>query len=507
MASRESQGLQIAVIAFAMLTIILAITTYVFYAQANTNLLAKESAVKAKADADATVKTVSYRNLALQYVLGDGATKEQVDAAKPATPDVDVDRILANFDADMALYGENVAEAGPRNYRTLPAFLLGAINNKNSSVVTANGLSTEYQKEKDTVQTTEQGRAKTAETAVATAQDDAKSQLEKFTADLDAYTKEKDKLATQLAEKDKVMKKERDDAAKQLAQLQQQIVTLQSTVDGLKEKVKTIEVNRDNIFENPDGRITWVNQKQQLVWINLGRADGLGRQTSFAVFDAQETGVTTAEPKGRVEVVRILEDHLAEARILEDTPRNPILPNDVIHTPAWSPGQAIRFALVGEMDIDGDGVSDRETIRNIITLNGGVIDAELKDNGTRVGSMTVNTRYMVLGEKPTDKTSDTMLKEYRFLLDEVQRYGTEVISVQKLLSQMGWKSESRTVDIGSSGAPGEFRRRTAPGAKPAAGGAAPGAGAGGAAAPAAAPAEDTPAAEPAAAGAAEDPFK
>lgn len=498
MASRDSQGLQIAVIVFAMLTIILAITTYIFYAQANTNLLAKESAEKAKADIEAANRNLTYRNLALEFVLGEGSvTREQVNAAKTPTGDANVDRILANFDADMALYGENVAEAGPRNYRTLPAFLLGAINNKNSSVVAANALASEHQNEKNTVQAAEQARVTEAETAAKTAQDDLKAQTDKFNADLAAFNAEKEKLATQLAEKDKLLKKERDDATKQITQLSQQITTLTSTVQGYQDRIKGIEENRTNIFENPDGRVTWVNQKQRIAWINLGRADGLGRQTTFTVFDAQESGVTTAEPKGRLEVVRIIEDHLAECRILEDTPRNPILPNDVIHTPAWSPGQAIHFALVGTMDIDGDGLSDRDTIRNIITMNGGVIDAELKDNGTRVGNMSVNTRYMVLGEKPTESTDPKMLQEYNFLLGEVQRYGTEVISVQKLLNQMGWKAESRTVEIGDTGAPGEFRRRTAPGTRPAATTPAP-------AAPAA-----TPAAEPAEAPAAmeEDPFR
>jgi hypothetical protein len=498
MASRESQGLQAAVIVFAMLTIILAITTYIFYAQANTNLKEKETAVKAKADVDTQNRNLTYRNLALQYVLGDGSiTKEQVDAAKTPTGDVEVDRILANFDADMALYGENAAVEGPRNYRTLPAYLLGAINTKNSSVVTANSLATDAQTEKNQVQASEKARADEAESAVTTAQNDLKTEAQKFVSDRQEINDKLTTMANQLADKDKQMKKERDENTKQIAQLQQQVATLTTTVEGYKDKVRTIETNQTNIFENPDGRVTWVNQKQRLCWINLGRADGLGRQTTFSVYDSRETGVTTAEPKGRIEVVRIVDDHMAECSIIEDSAKNPILPNDVIHTPAWSPGVPIRFALVGEMDIDGDGLSDRDTIRSVITMNGGVIDAELKDDGTRVGSMSVNTRYMVLGEKPTDKSSETMLKEYNFLLGEVQRYGTEVISVQKLLAQMGWKPDSRTVEIGNSGAPGEFRRRSATGSRPAV-----------SPAPAAAPAGDAaaPADEPAGA-AADDPFR
>ena len=41
---REGQGLQIAVIIFAMLTIILAVTTYIFYAQGQTAMKEKDEA-------------------------------------------------------------------------------------------------------------------------------------------------------------------------------------------------------------------------------------------------------------------------------------------------------------------------------------------------------------------------------------------------------------------------------------------------------------------------------
>jgi hypothetical protein len=114
------------------------------------------------------------------------------------------------------------------------------------------------------------------------------------------------------------------------------------------------------------------------------------------------------------------------------------------------------------MDIDGDGQSDRNMIRNIITMNGGVIDAEVKDDGTSTGAVSVNTRYLVLGDKPTDKAAGTsVLTEYGKIRTAAQTYGVEVISLQKLLAQMGWKAEERTVELGGKGAsPGEFRKRT-----------------------------------------------
>jgi hypothetical protein len=220
------------------------------------------------------------------------------------------------------------------------------------------------------------------------------------------------------------------------------------------------------------------------------------RQTTFSVFDHDINGVTNAKPKGRIEVVRLTDEHMAECRILEDSASNPILPGDVIHTPTWSPGQRLHFALAGVMDIDGDRVNDYEMVKNIITLNGGVIDAELLQDGTRDGKMDINTRYLVLGDPPDENSPEKARQEFTKMQEEVLRYGTDKIPVKKLLAQMGWKAEERTVELAGSGAGGAFRTRK-PGTKPVNGKPAEGA----APAPAA---EPMPAGEPAAPAA--DPF-
>ncbi len=123
------------------------------------------------------------------------------------------------------------------------------------------------------------------------------------------------------------------------------------------------------------------------------------------------------------------------------------------------------------MDIDGDGRSDRELVRNIIKLNGGIIDAELLDDGTRLpGKMSVNTRYLVSGLKPTDRAapvdaerSGNYQKEYNRLMEEKTQFGVDEISIREMLDQMGWRAEERKVEIGSRGDGSSFRRRS-PGA-------------------------------------------
>lgn len=465
-ASKESQGLQIAVIIFAVLTILLAVTTYIFYAQSEENLTKKNDAERAAATAKALADKMTYRAGVLQYVVGDGGIDFATATAKPpgVTDDV-ADRVLKSFDEDMKMYGNEAGAEGAKNYRTVPAYLINIITGKQVAMVDSADEAKRVNAKSAQDLAAEQGRTKSAEDAAKKHADELASERDTFNKDRAATIAEKDKLAAQIGSKDAAIKKEREDSAKTQTALQGTITVLTQTAENLKKKKQELETGMVNRFEAPDGRVTLVNQAQRLVWVNVGSKDGAQRQTTFSVFDHDENGVANAEPKGRIELVRVVGDHLAECRILDDKPSNPILQNDVIFTPAWSPGQKVHFALVGVMDYNRDGISDRDTIRNWIQMSGGVIDAELHDDGTREGAMTVNTRYMVLGEKPTERSGDRIVKEYTQLLGETSRYGTETINVQKLMSMMGVKPEERTVELGKSASAAQFKQRK-PGAKP-----------------------------------------
>jgi len=497
MASREGQGLQIAVILFAMLTILLAVTTYVFYAQTGTLDAAKKKAEEAASQERASALKASYQLKALQMMMGlENIDQGQVDAAATGVDAPTVEKVKKwrdDFARDMTLFGENVGAEGAKNYRTLPLYLLGEINKKNSSVVAANSLADGYKKQKDADVATERDRVKQAETARDTASADLDKERQAFNTDRTKLTQDKEKLAGDLEKKDKVAKKQSEDQAAKIASISGQVSNLLGLTEAQKSRINELTKETGLTLENPDGKVIWVDQKQRLVWINLGYADGLNRQTTFSVFDQEQTSIfdktkrgleqaaaassesdgvkkNKLAAKGRIEVVRVVGEHQAECRMLEDSPANPILPGDWIQTPIWSPGQVTHFALVGFMDIDGDGQNDRDLVRNIIKLNGGVIDAELLDDGTRLpGKMSVNTRYLVSGSRPNEKTTvdaergGKYLKEYNKLMQEKNEFGVDEISVQELLDQMGWRAEERTVQIGNGGS-GNFRKRT-PGQK------------------------------------------
>lgn len=488
-ASRESQSMLISVIIFAILTVILATTTYMFYSTAEANRkLADEARTTQAAETKEKLRAF-YKLRAHEYVIGKtGVSEQEVDQARTSAggvEDPDIVKLLADFKQDMDLMGAEVAPDGARNYRELPKYLLSVIAKKNEMLADVNSREKKLVAERDAFQAKETQQTKVAQGVQATAEADLTSEKSKFMESVQRVTEEKNKLGTQLASKDKQIKDVTDKATKEREQLEKELVRFQQLSGSLKDRIQSIQ--KESQFETPDGKVKWVNQQQRLAWIDLGLSDGLFRQTTFSVYNHDQAGVSSAKPKGRIEVIRITGPHMAECRILEDDISNPIMPNDLIHTPAWSPGQEIRFALVGFMDIDGDGLSDRETIKRIISINGGTIDAELKDDGTREGNFSINTRYLVQGDKPNEKTGAKVLAEYNNMLSEVQRYNVEIVSVQKLLDKMGWKSEEKKVDFKGGGKDlSTFRPRT-PGATPAAG---PGDGAAPAPMPAAKPMEE-----------------
>jgi hypothetical protein len=485
MAAREGQGLQIAVIIFAMLTIGLAITTYMFYAQAATAQKEREAARTAKAQTDLENNKYLYRMRAMQHVLGlKNVTMQEVDLqkGKAGGDDPEVQEILTQFNSDMAAVGEQAAEGTARSYGTVVKNLLAALQRKNASVADANQQTRQSQTDKAAVEARELARANTAEASLTKVQSDAEAERAKHGENLKTIQSTGDKLLaeqTGLATKTKAeVEKANKDRETSIAEARQ----LKNANSVLKDKVDELQ-KKDQIdqFAKPDGKIVWVNQQQRLAWIDLGRADGLERQMSFAVYAQGTTSIASSKSKARIEVIQLTSDHMAEARIVEDKIADLIQPGDVVFTPSWSPGERTHFALSGKMDINGDRIDDYDLVRSVITVNGGEIDAELKPNGARSGpGMSVNTRYFVMGEPPdVDSATDAnllanALKAFSDMDAERERHGVQKISPKELLAMMGWKADERTLPLaGSRG--GAFRTPGAGKAQPA-GTASPGTG-------------------------------
>lgn len=239
----------------------------------------------------------------------------------------------------------------------------------------------------------------------------------------------------------------------------------------------------------PVAAVVSVDNLNNEVYIDRGADDLLPLQTTFSIWSADKRGSMhwreknekikgdakkefdesgrknlleprlEGGPKAYIEIVALLGPHQSKGRITMEKMLDPITPGDLLFTPLWEPGQKKHFALGGRFDMTGKGTNDRALLIDLIKRQGGVIDAEVKDNGTVEGSIEAGTHYLVLGDASEDTGATDQQKEsmgrVRKLLDDLQKearsLGVEVIDQNKLYDFMGYKKFSRKYDVGSAG--------------------------------------------------------
>ncbi|MBI3838886.1 MAG: hypothetical protein HY288_13265, partial [Planctomycetia bacterium] len=292
-----------------------------------------------------------------------------------------------------------------------------------------------------------------------TTKKDLEAERKKFDENREKITSNSSALAQKFDSKRKEHEELNKKTSAEIADLKAENAKKKTLLDNIHDE----ENRKKKSTEVADGKITWVNQRSRTVYVNLGADDGLRRQTKFSVYSADESNAAEADKKAKIEVIRLVSAHLAEARIVDDNLSDPIMPGDQIFSPTWEPGRAEHFGLAGKMDIDGDGESDRQRIRDLIGLNGGVIDEEVTDDGKKSGEMSINTKYLILGDEPKvvagEGGKSTLLESWTAIRTEAQTLGVKVVNVNDFLDYMGYKPEERTVNLGNRAKASDFKAR------------------------------------------------
>ncbi len=131
----------------------------------------------------------------------------------------------------------------------------------------------------------------------------------------------------------------------------------------------------------PDGQLLEAAATDGFVVLNIGQRHNLRKGTRFTVYNRRAGKINL---KGVIEVTRV-EELISTARVLEETDHNdPLLSNDYISNPVYSPDKVKGFAIRGDFTR-----YSKDELRRFIIENGGRYDEEL----------SVNTDYLVAGER------------------------------------------------------------------------------------------------------------
>lgn len=438
--ARENQGLQIALIVFVMLTIILGVTTYLFFRQYEE---ADLKATKNAADlTKATNLAVANENdvKELKRLIFGAENAEKVDAITSGT-----------FAEDIKKYGLAYPE-DVRYYHPLLEKMAKTIDDKNKDVAEAQAKVAKLEANFAVREANKQPQLDDFQKAAERANEDLTSERSKFQSDRDRIAQNEAKLKTDLDGARKDLNIKLDSADKTLQEVKTRYQKLRDINKKLTDQQQVLIATK---FDVPAGEIVWANQRTGTVWINLGRADTLKRQITFGVYPSNAIDMSLAK-KASIEVTRILGDHLAEAHVFDDMLVDPVMPGDKIFTPVWTPGEKRHFALAGFMELNQSGKNDMMTVIDLITLNGGVVDCYSDDKGKRHGEITVSTRYLVKGQAPREKGRPALRDAFENMLDEAERFGVQEIHLSDLLMRMGWKNQTPVVQYGLDMNPRDF---------------------------------------------------
>lgn len=438
MAARQDQTLQIFLIIFIFLFLVAAVFAYLGWRGYSDQFqkatgLETQLGEKSKQMGEQTTDLED-----LKEKTGFGRSDNSADVKK-------------GIDQDMVTYGGAVADEANRNYRKVLVATAAELDQTAAREAKLKVDISDRDKKLLAVQAETNAQIQKHVAAQQTAEKDLASQSAAFTDFRTSLQKEQDELKKNLEDQRTKYEEQIAEREKSIKDLTDKNVKLEHAVANLIENRK----DEPESFEVADGRVSWVNQNGT-VWINLGTSDALRRQVTFSVFDADLHDAAKASRKGSIEVTRLLGDHMAEARITSDDPKNPILTGDNIYSQIWHRGKKLHFALTGFIDFDGDGQSDLQLARELIALNDGIVDAYLDDDGKVQGEITANTRYLISGEAPEKAGKVGLEKGAQDMFKTASSLGVETVTITEFLSQMGYKPQDRTVKLGTGATARDF---------------------------------------------------
>lgn len=501
MAARQNQGHLIAIIALSLLSVILGVGTFLGFSGS-----AENADLKTKALAD--LKQEQQRNAAyqdyasvLKGMLGiDGNPAENPDlvnsikAKNIAELNAEVDKIVAEYQQDM-LRAQSPDTKIP-TYKQLLDDFTAALNDQHNRIDTIESQKETMRIELETTKTKYAEEIAALNTTIADLQT-------KLKAEQDLAAEERQKLNTQLettkGEFVAVSNKLRDEQQgrqTEVTELTNTVTTL--TKDNSDLKLQIAELTRVNT-DIADGRITSVSPTTDTVYIDLGSDDGLRTKQRFAVYDRTETIYEKYLSKAFIEITEVQGPHRAQARVIpqpdaEDVLKsinqdqeagllttdqannsriqfinsrkttNPILTGDYIISDVWDPGYMVSVALIGNLDIDGDGLNDIAVIESKIAQNGGKVVCKHDSAGNKIGDIDVSTRFIVVGDPPENEPA--ALATYSDILRAAKKLNVQEISVRELYNALGFQGEYKTEHL-DRGIGTKFQPRVPPPSRPA----------------------------------------
>lgn len=429
-----------------------------------------DDAINRSRTAEDTTRKLTTESERLKAMLGQRQfTEAEWDQMKKSGGDAQGEALQAQFDKDMSLFGINEPVQN-RSYPKLVETLMRELRDRNLQIDGANRSQADLVKKTNSTVKNETDARKAAEDRA----DQREKELEVARADyklkLDENLAKIDEIKAKQDESQRLYEAEKAKLTANIGELTKRLNEKILLNEKLNKRIRELEGEE---FQMAQGTIVNTFEGGNVVWVNLGSADGLRVGVKFGIVDPGVTKLKEARPKAHLEISEVLGPSLARGKVISGNLQVPVVKNDLVYSVVWQKGRKTQFALMGKMDMNGDGLDDRETLKEMIIQGGGIVTEDLGPDGKSSGRMTVDTNWLVVGEtyKVTGTEElDGRQREFRSKFSDMQERAKELavsqINLDKLLTWLqGAGQTERTVPQNASAAAaplsGERRRPAA----------------------------------------------
>ncbi len=455
MAARDDSVIRGTLITSLIVLVLSLALNFFLYRWGSTSSIEAERAKEQLASSQNELRTNNDRISLMKAMMGIGTISEaEFDVLRQsASGDPEMEAIERRFLEDMAYLGPDV-DPQNRNYPALPEYLVNAIRSRNDQYGQARDeastIRSQAASDVDNARKAEEEAKKNRDAAIQKQQQDNEEFLQaraKMKEDGEKNRDEMTKASLALAAV-------RKQAADEKAKLEGDLTKTKAIVETQRQELTRLRSDR---FENVQGEISYVVPPGRMVHINLGSADSLVVGVQFGVVDVNELNVEEAELKSQIQVIKILGEHSAQARVLGNPSyKNPLVRGDKLYSPFWAPGRKVRIALAGDIDITGDGRSNTEQLKAMIERAGAEVAATISSTGVREGKLDSSVRFLVIGEQPDSSADPDADAKRSRAMDEISRLkaeatelGISTIPAWKLLEYLKGISDSVTTPLGA----------------------------------------------------------
>ena len=444
MAARENQGMFIAVILLVLLSVVLAVATFFGFSSYREAKDQKDTLETQLAEE----RKASQGNQALAGMLqayggyGDltlsEAAEDQAEIANAGLADLSslASSITASYEADMAKHPD--PEGGNNTYRGLVGSLAAAVDQMHNDKTVLNATIDSDELKFVTELAAKQKTIDEQTTQLTNARNDLKAQQDRNSELESQHRIELANVQTQFNQTRQALQEEQDNRQTQVANLESERDALQNAVVKKEATITQLTALETDVA---DGQIISIAPADGKVVLNIGSADNLRLNQSFAIYDQDVRIYRSGKEKASVRVTRILGPRKAEARITSQRITDPILVNDFVSTPTWDRGYSVPIAIAASVHLDNDGSSDLQRLISIVEANGfGNVVAYHDEQGKVFGKIDENTRLFVMGDESLLRAART---GFDTLDAQRERFQPRVISIRELLVEMGYISEAR----------------------------------------------------------------